>query len=251
MCCFSRTVQTVADTNIFARASRDGRQFLAYSMRFQAAEDLAMILPLPTPARSPEDAVRFINLEKYPDFFTDLKKGFPDPPPPRGKGGPDLAPAGGRGTPLAVVQVGGFEASFVPSVADFARLDERFRIPADTWNRLPQYRDAGFAVFKLKRPERGGVTKVHPMAFEFPRADRGVLFFPTVHIHDGTVPARARFDHALYCQLPQAPMSGWRESPGLANSFVNTRSAEGLVDPDGHVYLRRMVGTFENRDVGV
>jgi hypothetical protein len=249
MCCFSRTVQSVADTNIFARASRDGRQFLAYSMKFRAAEDLAMILPLPTPPRSPEDAVRFINLERYPDFFADLKKGFPEPPPPKSLDRGRAAP-GGVGAPLAVVEVGGFEASFVPAVGDFARLDARFRIPAATWDRLPQYRDAGFAVFKLKKPERGE-KKVHPMAFEFPRADRGVLFFPTVHIHDGTVPARARFDHALYCQLAAAPMTGWEESPGPANTFLNVRTAEGLVDPDGHVYRRQMRGTFENRDVGV
>ncbi|HEX4612556.1 MAG TPA: hypothetical protein VH092_30460 [Urbifossiella sp.] len=247
MCCFSRAVQLVADTNIFARASREGRQFLAYSMKFRSTEDLAMILPIPTPVRSAEDAVRFINLERYPEFFTDLKKGFPEPPPPRAKGG---AASGAGGGVLAVVEVGGFEASFVPAVGDFARLDARFRLPADTWDRLPQYRDFGFAVFKLRKPERGE-KKVHPMAFEFPRADRDVLFFPTVHIHDGTVPARARFDHALYCQLPEAPRSGWDESPGLANGFVNTRLAEGLVDPDGHVYRRRMRGMFENRDVGV
>ena len=249
MCCFSRPVQSVADTNIFARAARDGRQFLAYQMKFRAAEDLAMILPLPTPPRSPENAVRFVNLEKYTGFFDDLKKGFPEPPPPRAvkDDAPRPLPAGGV---LAVVEVGGFEASFVPTVGDFARLDARFRLPAATWDRLPQYREFGFAVFRLRKPDRGE-KKVHPMAFEFPRADRAGLFFPTVHIHDGTVPARARFDHALYCQLPEAPRTGWEESPGLANGFVNTRLAEGLVDPDAHVYRRRMHGVFDNRDVTV
>ena len=41
MCCFSGTVDVVADTNIFARASKDGRQFLVYSMTFAAEADLA------------------------------------------------------------------------------------------------------------------------------------------------------------------------------------------------------------------
>jgi len=41
----------VADTNIFARAGKDGRQYLADSMNFSAAEDLAMILPIPTPMK--------------------------------------------------------------------------------------------------------------------------------------------------------------------------------------------------------
>ena len=64
MCCFSQKVDVVADTNIFARASKDGRQFLVYSMRFAAAQDLAMILPIPTPKDSPEDAVRQIRESK-------------------------------------------------------------------------------------------------------------------------------------------------------------------------------------------
>ena len=40
---------------------------------------------------------------------------------------------------LEVVEVGGFEASFVPRPEDFGRLDERFRLPADLWTRLNLY----------------------------------------------------------------------------------------------------------------
>ena len=79
MCCFSRPVQRVSATNIFARSSADGRQFVVYSMTLKAAENLAMILPLPVPVRTAEDAVKFINLEKYADFFHDLHRGFPAP----------------------------------------------------------------------------------------------------------------------------------------------------------------------------
>src|SRR6266496_2159050 len=86
MCCFSRNVKLVADTNIFARASKDGRQFLVYSMKLEAAEPLAMILPLPTPKDSKEDSLRFINLEKYPDLFDEMRTGFPLPKP-GGRGG--------------------------------------------------------------------------------------------------------------------------------------------------------------------
>src|SRR5690606_13087928 len=97
---------------------------------------------------------------------------------------------------LEVVEVGSFVASFVPTVKDFSRLDEQFRLPAQTWDKLPEYRDFGFAVFKLKK----GSRKVHPMAFEFARANPIRLFFPTVHIHDGTVKPTARFHHVLFCQ---------------------------------------------------
>ena len=80
MCCFSRPVDIVANTNIFARPSKDGRQFLVYSMTLSAKDDLAMILPVPSPKDAKEEAVKFINLEKYADFFKDMLAGFPMPP---------------------------------------------------------------------------------------------------------------------------------------------------------------------------
>jgi hypothetical protein len=250
MCCFSGKVDVVADTNIFARASMDGRQFLVYSMRFKAGEDMAMILPIPTPKDSAEDAVKFVNLEKYPAFFDDLRKGFPEP---RTKD--DSRPAkGGAPPPLAlpVIEVGSFVASFVPAIKDFARLDKQFRLPDGVWEKLPQYKEFGFAVFKLKKPEKkDGEQKVHPMAFEFPRSDKGVLFFPTVHIHDGTVPAKAKFDHSLFCQVGDVAPMNWEESPGLADSFVKVKETKGIVDANAHVYRKLMKGSFENKDVGL
>jgi hypothetical protein len=246
MCCFSKPVDAVADTNIFARGSKDGRQFLVYSMQFKSAEDLAMILPVPTPKASAEDAVTFISLKKYETFFADLRKGFP-PPRSLAKGAKedrgDAKPGG-----LAVVEVGDFVASFVPGLKDFARLDERFRLPGGVWDRLPQYKEFGFAVFKLKKPEKGA-SKVHPMAFEFPRADPKKLFFPTVHIHDGKVAAKATFDHSLFCQGTGDGLMHWEESPRLADSFVNVKEAAGLVDGAAHVHRKLMKGTFDNKDV--
>lgn len=198
-------------------------------------------VPRGTPRASKEDAVTFLNLEKYPAFFDELRTGFPAPPPSRGgiKGGPLPAP------PLKVVEVGSFVASFVPTVRDFARLDEQFRLPAGTWDQLPQYKDYGFAVFQLKKGEH----KVHPMAFEFPRADRSKVFFPTVHIHDGKVHARARFDHDLFCQGADTGMR-WRESPQPAGLFMTKLDqAKGVVDAKAHVYRKQMIGTYQNDDV--
>ena len=123
MCCFSRPVKSVTSTNIFARSAQKERQFLVYEMKLAADEDLAMILPLPVPAKSAEDAVRFVSLEDYPEFFKDLAAGFPAP---ESKSRGDGAPALGKAEkPLAVVEVGAFEASFVPTVDDFSRLDKR------------------------------------------------------------------------------------------------------------------------------
>ena len=243
MCCFSRPVERVANTNIFARGGKEGRQFLVYSMTLSAKEDLAMILPNPVPKESKDDAVRFINLEKYPDFFQDMNKGFPPPPP--------LSAAGSRAAkakPLPVVEVGSFEASFVPTVKDFERLDERFRLPTEVWDKLPLYKDYGFTVFKLKK----GAKTIHPMAFEFPRRKPERIFFPTVHIHDGKVRDTAMFDHLLFCQRSETetdPILKWEESTQPARFFMKLDKSQGLLDPDAHCYIRGIHGQQKNEDV--
>ncbi|HEY1189109.1 MAG TPA: hypothetical protein VGE74_15755 [Gemmata sp.] len=245
MCCFSKPVDVVANTNIFARASQDGRQFLVYSMEFAADQDLAMILPIPTPKDSAEDAVKFISLKKYEGFFADLRKGFPV----KKDRAPNKGPvAGGLGSALPVVEVGDFIASFVPAIKDFARLDEKFRLPDGVWEKLPQYKTFGFAVFKLKKPKEDR-SQVHPMAFEFPRADKKVLFFPTVHIHDGKVSEKADFDHSLFCQVTADAPLKWEESEELADTFVKVKETQGIVDGNAHVYRKVMKGQFENKDV--
>jgi hypothetical protein len=245
MCCFSQPVDYVAGTNIFARPAKGAGQYLVYSMTLKAGTDLAMILPIPTPKASKEDAVEFINLEKYADFFDEMRKGFPAPPALAGRGLKDDTPRPRPEPKLKVVEVGSFVASFVPAIKDFARLDDQFKLPEGTWDRLPQYKGYGFAVFKLKKGEH----KVHPMAFQFPRADDRKLFFPTVHIHDGKVHDRARFDHALFSQGADT-MGRWDESPQPAEMFMTKLDqAKGIVAAKDHVYRRPMVGTFKNEDV--
>jgi len=243
MCCFSRPVDSVSATNIFARSGAGGRQFVVYSMTLRAKEDLAMVLPLPVKPGSGEKAVEFIDLQDYADFFKELKKGFPEPPPP------PASRSFGAASPakLEVINVGNFQASFVPTVADFSRLDERFRLSAGTWDKLPAYRDHGFAVFKLK----SGDAKVHPMAFSFPRAKPRELFFPTVHIHDGEVHERADFDHVLYCQrgsADQFTLLDWDESIRPVGLYMQMPKAKGLLDGGEHGYRRTLLGTLPNRD---
>lgn len=246
MCCFSGPIHRVANTNIFARKSKKGHQFLVYSMTLDTPADVAMVLPIPVPKGSDEKAVRFINLEKYAEFFKDLHKGFPKPRS-LGRGRPSK---GLEAKNLAVVQVGSFEASFVPSVKDFDRLDKRFRLPEGTFDKLPGYKDWGFAVFKLKK----GKKKIHPMAFEFPTRWSEKLFFPTVHIHDGKVHDRASFDHSLYLQA--APdgdkrLTGWTESPQIAKHFMKVERTAGVVSATEHCYWQRVFGKKKNTDITV
>lgn len=255
MCCFSRPVELVADTDIFARSDHE-RQFLVYSMSFAARSDLAMILPLPVPPGPSEDAVRFIDLHLYPTFFDDMRQGFQ----PSLSGPLSRAQAGSLDAPrLRVHDVGEFEASFAPRIADFDRLDERFRIPSDAWDRLPAYHDFGFAVFKLKASASrvlGGrkPRRVHPMAFTFPRRNPELLYFPTVHIHDGDVHPRAEFDHMLYCQ-PDPGMDdclpGWERSDSPASGFMAIARSEDIVNPDLCCWRLPLTGLLTNEDTTV
>jgi hypothetical protein len=248
MCCFSRPIQSVTATRIFARGYAFGtereRQFIIYSMRLKVAEELAMVLPIPVKPGTGENGVRFINLEGYPNFFEDMEQGFPE----RASwsfGCSAKSPVAARA--LVVLEVGSFEASYVPSVADFSRLDERFRLPKDSWEKLPQYKTYGFAVFKLKP----GAKTIHPMAFCFPRASAKQLFFPTVHIHDGEVHPKADFDHLLYCQRARDEkfrLWSWRESPQLAKSFIDAAKAKNIVDPAQHCFRLELNGRLKNED---
>ncbi|MCA9590479.1 MAG: hypothetical protein KC657_34485 [Myxococcales bacterium] len=286
MCCFSQPVEHVSKTRIFARTKADGRQLLVYSMRLVAGSDLAMVLPIPTPPRSDEDAVRFVDMSACPTFFDQLDALFPEEPALRSFGGaiPGFAPQPAR---LIVHDVGEFEASFVPTRADFSRLDERFRLPPDVWDALPAYADWGFCVFKLRSREsvppalkksieeseprlldrvrdifsgaRDTPTPAspevapaiaprdyHPMAFEFPRRDAR-LFFPTVHVHDGEVHATAEFDHTLYAQTGDLGAEGWRVSS--AHAGILGPGAREWVDEDDWIRRARMTGSLPNRDV--
>ena len=244
MCCFSGAVERVADTSIFARSVENGRQILVYAMTISTKNDVAMILPLPVPAGSPDDAVRFISLKEYPEFFTRMKLGLPEPVTRSLSVGSAKAAPEAAAPKLEVVQVGEFEASFVPAVKDFGRLDERFRLPDQTWEQLPAYKGYGFAVFKLKKT----ATSVHPMAFEFPRADPKQLFFPTVHIHDGKVHGKG--DLRSFAVLPEArgrrtSLPDWRESNVLAGQFLSVERTGGIVDGAKHCYLKKLRGGAE------
>ncbi len=246
MCCFSRPVKSVTATNIFARPAEKDRQFLVYEMKFEAAEDVAMVLPLSIAENAGDDAVQFIDLSGYANFFEDMKALFPEPVAASADGF-TLFGGATREAKLAVVNVGSFEASYVPSIADFSRLDERFRLPTAVWEQLPTYKSFGFAVFKLK----AGNNKVHPMAFNFVRENTSQLFYPTLHIHDGTVPKIARFDHTLYAQKGEAAigdMENWTESSSLAKTKVDEKRANNLVAGDEHMYARTLTGALVNGD---
>ena len=261
MCCF--TVVTplgfvarlfapkvhVSQTNIFARMVARGRQVLAYGMNLSTRDEIAMVLPLPVPPGSGEDAVRFVDLSAHAHMFSELRHLFQLDLLAARKGGPRLSLP--RAKTLVVHEIGSIVASYVPARADFARLDPRFRIPDVLFDAVPHYRDYGFAVFQLQP----GTVTVHPMGLEFPsRDDR--LFFPTVHLHDGRFHRKAKFDHALYYQLPRATEVGAAivlgEPAGEVVSWAKpSKSYAELVDVDRPMLRRLRRGRFANDDTWI
>ncbi len=253
MCIFSQPVELVSDTHIFARVA-NGTQFLAYEMKLSTPMENAMILPVPIAHGAEEDALEFISLENYPDFFDDLHALFPAEK--LVSASLDLALA--ASATLAVHRVGSFEASFVPSISDFSRLDPRFNLSPEAWEALPQVHDYGFAVFQLVA---GEARYVHPMAFSFPARSPDRIVFPTIHVHDGEVHSQADFDHRLFCQhdeLREIPrgqalpsLQGWGESYDLPESSVDISRTGGLVAEGERCYRMTMWGTYDNEDVTV
>lgn len=262
MCCFAQPVLSVSDTNMFARFSSSDphSQYLIYQMKFETREPNAMILPIPVALPAREDSVRFISLRDYDHLFSDLQSGFPVLPPRLSRGrilGPMAASE--AAAPLVVHDVGEFVASFVPTLADFGRLDPQFVIPPESWSKIPEYADYGFVVFQLK--ELAG--KPHPMAFEFETRWTDRLFFPTVHIHDGEVHSREHFDHMLYLQHPDFDRvvgeyggprqrdwsTGWVRSKDNAQTFCQCQKTVGMVAPDQLVHRLEIQGLQPNQDI--
>lgn len=256
MCCFARPVDLVSNTQIFARLSGTGTQFLAYQMNYKSPDENAMILPIPVQQPAGEEALKFISLENYETFFADLADGFPYES--RGGVGCSMDPtAAVDSMALEVFKVGNYIASFVPTIADFDRLDEKFTLPREVWQSVPGYENFGFAVFQLA----AGSLKPHPMAFEFKTGSKDV-FFPTIHIHDGEVHEAEHFDHALYLQHAglDSKVGGYRnadiesKSTGLirskhpASRFADVEKATGLIDGDLLVHRKFFNGMLPNTD---
>ena len=233
MSCFSGNVSRVANTRIFTRVTEKSTQFLVYQMEYTAANDVALILPLPTPPHTARDAVHFVRLSNYDNFFGDMENGFPYT---------RNTPKGGSQSQHVMTHlVGSFEASFVQTLQELDTLDERFRIPRELWNQLPEYNDFGFAVFKL----RAGENTVQPLAVEFPTRNPQLVFFPTAQIRNGQVLEEAPFDYDLFCQA----RAGWLRSYDVASSFMKMDDTHGVVDGNERVSRMTVQGLHPNSDI--
>ena len=235
MCILVPDIENVASTNIFARVDNQ-TQFLAYQMEISTSKEVAMVLPIPVDDVRRSHAVRFIDLSDYEEFFKDLALSF------RRLHNLTL----GRKANLEVIAVGSYDASYVPSINDFSRLDERFRLPEIVMEHVPDYSDYGFAVFQFKR----GHQKPHPMAFSFVSAKPEQVFFPTTHLHDSIFHEQANFDHFLYLQNSRSPGEGWTAQKNARERLgeVEVSRTRELVSPELPIFRQRITGLHTNQD---
>ncbi len=247
MCIFTGPVESVTSTRIFGRLE-GSVQHLIYEMSLDASTEVAMVLPVPVRAGG---ALRFVDFTSYNDFFSDLELCFLPKEYGVYRGMPPLAVAAAASADLIAVEtIGAYEASFVPTRADFSRLDPRFRLDDELFAQLPDYSTFGFAVFQL----RAGKHDVHPMAFSFESAEPNRIFFPTSHVHDGTVPPQAEFDHQLVAQGVEQTMF-WRHGPqtptALGMKVAHSPECDdthGFVDPGARVTRLNLKGHLPNED---
>ncbi len=241
MCVFTAEIDYVTSTRIFSRIEAS-RQAIIYDMYLSSSVETAMVLPIPVAKDYSENAVDFIDLSSYEDIFIDIDKLFPKSRRPL----TDPVSAS-MGVSLEVVQVGVFEASYVPRVSDFSRLDPRFSLKEDFFQKLPGYKDYGFVVFQLKP----GKSQVHPMAFWFPTRHMDRLFFPTVHMHHGEIHEQEEYSHVLYGQGPIRDEVGglWtQEIAGGDRIKAIMMRSQGLISSESEIYKCSLSGHLKNKD---
>ena len=115
-----------------------------------------MVLPLPVVADSGDDAVRFIDLAEHAKMFDELHALF-YVPPPLSRAAPKSASF--RALQLEVHKVGAFVASYVPTRADFSRLDLPDRAhPRRRVSRDREVRSRAVLPARERRRRRSGGT---------------------------------------------------------------------------------------------
>jgi hypothetical protein len=250
---FSTPVRVASTFNYFARASRAGadHQFLACNFRYEAETAFTLILPLPTPLDAPANAVRFINLSGYDDFFQDVRRGLPALTRDTAKQSltDRIVEKVRDWLDLDTTQI---EFAFFPTQQVLADMSQQWPLAESVWAALQPYMNFGLVGLKLE----AGSNRLPPIAVEFPRGTSTELFFPTAH----NLPRSAALNlkHVLYAQTPHRSLE-WRisTSPGddhrqlLARDFVKVDRTLGLIDPDEPIVARRLSGPNDNFDVCV
>lgn len=186
MCIITSTVDSVSTTRIYISADHaNRRQLTIYSNVVASPEENVMVLPVPNP-----DSVELLDFSHYPDFFTDLKACFIERTQRSYTNNTFLVSKSTNSLP--VFRIGSYDASIVPSIADFPRLQipmDRTLIP---FLKSKYNAEFGFIICRLAP----GKKEYHPFAYTHDQHSSYRLFIPTMHYHPGDY--NADWDHLIY-----------------------------------------------------
>lgn len=189
----------VAKTKILAMLSKDRqRQLIVYSNEVQTnIKNNVMILPVPNKDGNSDKSIKFVDLSSYPNIFDDCRSSFASP-----MFLSTNSVSFSLSRSIAIVDVGSYQASIVPSIDEFVFLNSLFKIPENVIEILKKYyaKNFSFIVCKL----REGEVKYHPFAYYHELLRHNTLFIPTRHHHPHSIggthveEAISDWDHAFY-----------------------------------------------------
>ena len=203
MCILASPVKSVANTRIFVGYDDSRtRQLTVYSMSVQLQQRTgkgnAMILPVPTGLLA-ATSIQPVDLSDTPDFFQPFVERF------QVRSRSLSLSTGLDRDSLAVIRVGNYDVSIVPTVDDVKRLNpDVFAVSAETERTLRKNypNRCAFLVAQLRVS-----GDFHPLGYTHPLVG-GHLFVPTRHEHGNTsATATADWDHEIFYLTARDPVT--------------------------------------------
>lgn len=255
MCLFANEVDDVANTQIYVAADiNQTEQCVIYEMAVSLRGGVnAMILPVPAEAGS----IKLYDLSTAEDLFKELNEMFVVRSRGMSFGKEDDEDS------LEVVQVGNYDVSVAPSVADMKRVNRGvFQLSANVEETLRKHYASGFAFVVAQLRESG---KGHPLAYTHPLADKR-LFIPTRHEH-GPSTQLPKWDHHIFYPyklgLEDFPANRYNQAPPAQylalspTSVLEMLAASEATAPLCQFFLRKgmqrtkLSGRMTNMDLSV
>lgn len=206
MCIILTHVESVSNTQIYVSSSKSRkRQLTIYTNKVDTHVKNAMILPVPNPL-----SVELLNFKNYKKIFDDCRECFHHDDGSRNDRHmyrAALSASFDSRPPLPVYTVGSYQASIVPSINDFDRVDTQIlRVNPQVFTLLKDTYDSsfGFIICQL----REGSHQYHPFAYTHEIHNCNLLFVPTLHYHLGETSVKADWDHTIYSPMTDLYTTG-------------------------------------------
>jgi hypothetical protein len=218
MCCFSKEVESVSNTQICVLPSTlNGAdcQTVVYSCEVsmkRGGKQTAMILPAFNPGNNP-DNILLHDMSDCRYFFTDLDRLIQKP---TYKSAVMQTNSWSESSaPLKVKQVGAYKVSVAPSLQDLKRIDQSvLPINLDLLKEFDKRYSAEHSyVVAAFDPDGPQSAEFSPFAYTHLKSPLG-WFVPTLHFHSSKMQPAEEFDHTIYlCNsvVPAAPLElNWK-----------------------------------------